>query len=96
MKFCQQFEINELYVCTNFEAISQATLVLRSKNRPASLAKKAVSVKHGFKYGKQYFMRYYVLGYLFIPTNPLLAAMKFVSFFFLFFLFIPFFFFFSP
>ena len=37
MKFKQRFEINELYVCTNFEAIGHVTSVLEPENRPASL-----------------------------------------------------------
>ena len=38
MKFWQQFEINESYVCTKVEAIGHVTLVLEPENRPASLA----------------------------------------------------------
>ena len=36
----------------NFEAIRCVTLVLEPKNRPASLAKKAVSVKNGLSAAK--------------------------------------------
>ena len=39
MKVGQQFEINELYVFVhNFEVLGYVTLVLKPKNRPASLA----------------------------------------------------------
>ena len=40
-----------------------------------------------FKYGKKCFIWLYVLRYPFIPTNPLLAAMRFISFFSFYFLF---------
>ena len=38
MKFWQQFEINELYVCTKFRGNGSVTSVLEPENRPASLA----------------------------------------------------------
>ena len=40
MKFGQDFEINELYVCTKFRdnRLRLVTLVLEPENRPASLA----------------------------------------------------------
>ena len=50
----------------NFEAIVLVTLVLEPENLPASRAQKAVSVKNGFKRGKKYFTRLYVLDYPFI------------------------------
>ena len=78
IKFWQQ--LSYMFV-PNFEAIGQATLVLEPKNRPASFAWKAVSVKKRLKYGKKYFIWLYVLRYPFIPTNPLSAAMRFFSFF---------------
>ena len=62
----------------NSEPIGHVTLVLEPKHRPETLAQKRL------KYGKKYFTRLYVLRYPFIPTNPLLAAMSFFSFFFLF------------
>ena len=39
-------------------------------------------------YSKKYFIWLYVLRYPFIPTNPLLAAMRFISFFFFFLIFV--------
>ena len=65
----------------NFEAIGHVTLVLEPENRLAGLVQKAVSVKNSFKYGKKYFIGLYVSRYPFIPTNPLLAAMRFIIFF---------------
>ena len=38
MKFWQQFEINELHVCTKFRAVGHVTSILKPENRPASLA----------------------------------------------------------
>ena len=38
MKFGQQFEINELHVCTKFGDNRSRDLVLGPENRPASLA----------------------------------------------------------
>ena len=66
---------------SNFEAIGHVTLVLGPKYRPASLHTKAVSLKNGLKYDIKYFTRLYVLSYLFIATNSLLAAMRFFSYF---------------
>ena len=62
------------------------TLVLGSKNRPASLAYKSDLTQKRPKYDIKYFSRLYVLSYLFMATNSLLAAMRF-------FLIFPFFFF---
>ena len=41
-----------LMFAQNFEAIGLVTLVLEPKNRPASLAEKAVSVKNGLSTAK--------------------------------------------
>ena len=42
----------------NFEAISRVTLVLEPKNRPSSLAKKAVSVKNSLSMAKNISLDY--------------------------------------
>ena len=78
----------------NFEAIGHVTSVLEPEKRPASLALKSGFSQKRLKYGKKYFIWLYVSRYPFIPTNPLLAAMRFISFFFFFFF--SFFFFFLP
>ena len=86
MKFEQQFEINELYVCTKFRGNRSRDFGLKPARKFG--VKSGLSQKR-LKYGKKYFIWLYVSRYPFIPTNPLLAAMRFISFFFfpLFFLF---------
>ena len=97
MKFGQQFEINELYVCTQFRGNRSRDFGLRTRKSPRKFGVKSGLSQKRLKYGKKYFMGLYVSRYPFIPTNPLLAAMRFISFFFLFFvlffLFFSFFFF---
>ena len=80
MKFWQQFEINELYVCTNFRGNRSRDFGFRTRKLPHKFG-----VKKRLKYGKKYFIWLYVVRYPFIPTNPRLAAMRFISFFFPFF-----------
>ena len=64
----------------HLEAIGRVTSVLGPENRPASLAQKAVSVKNGLSTTKN--ISYgSILRHPFIPTNPLLAAMRLISFF---------------
>ena len=63
------------------------TLVLGPKNRPASLAYKSGLTQKRPKYDIKCFSRLYVLSYLFMAINSLLAAMKFFSYFFFVFLF---------
>ena len=65
----------------NFEAIDFVTLVLGPKHRPASLAYESGFTQKRPKYDIKYFTRLYVLSYLFIATNSLLAAMRFFSYF---------------
>ena len=83
-KFGQQFEINELYVCTKFRGNRSRDFGFRTGKPPRKFGIKSDLSQKRPKYGKKYFLWLYVLSYPFIPTNPLLAAMKF--FFFLFFL----------
>ena len=85
MKFGQQFEINELYVCTQFRGNRSRDFGFRTRKPPRKFGVKSSLSQKRLKYGKKYFIGLYVSRYLFIPTNPLLAAMRFVSFFFPFF-----------
>ena len=82
MKLGQQFEINELYVCTQFRGNRSRDFGFRTRKPPGKFG-----IENGFsqkrlRYGKKYFIWLYVSRYPFIPTNPLLAAMRFISFFF--------------
>ena len=58
----------------------------RTRKPPRKFGVKSGLSQQRFKYGKKYFIWLYVSRYPFIPTNPLLAAIRFISFFFLFFL----------
>ena len=94
MKFGQQFEINELYVCTHFRGNRSRDFGFRTRKPPHKIGVKSGLSQKRLKYGKKYFIGLYVSRYIFISTNPLLAAMRFFpffSFFSLFFLFFPFF-----
>ena len=85
MKFGQQFEINELYVCTKFRGNRSRDFGFRTRKPPCKFGVKSGLSQKRRKYGKKYFIWLYVLRYPFIPTNPLSAAMRFISFFFPFF-----------
>ena len=96
MKFWQQLEINELYVCTQFRGNRLRDFGFRTRKLPHKFGVKSGFSQKRLKYGKKYFIWLYVSRYPFIPTNPRLAAMKFISFLFPFFYpFFPFFSFFS-
>ena len=84
LKFWQQFEINELYVCTTFRGNTSRDFGFRIRKPPRKFGVKSGLSQKRLKCGKKYFICLYVLRYPFIPTNPLLAAMRFFSFFFLF------------
>ena len=86
MKFGQQFEINELYVCTKLRGNRSRHFGFRTRKPARKFGVKSGLSQKRLKYGKKYFIWLYVSRYPFIPTNPLLAAMRFISFFFLFFL----------
>ena len=86
MKFGQQFEINELYACTQFWGNRSREFGSRTRKPPRKFGVKSGFSQKRLKYGKKYFIGLYVSRYPFIPTNPLLAAMRFISFFFPFFL----------
>ena len=87
MKFGQQFEINELYVCTKFRGNRSRDFGFRTRKPPREFGVKSGLSQKRLKHGKKYFTWLYVSRYLCIPTNPLLATMRFICFFFLFFLF---------
>ena len=81
MKFWQKFEINELYVCREFRGNRSRDFGCRARKPPRQVGVKSGLSQKLLKYGKKYFIWLYVLKYSFIPTNPLLAAMRFISFF---------------
>ena len=85
IKFGQQFEINELYVCTKFRGNRSRDLGFRTRKPPRKFGVKSGLSQKRLKYGKKYFIWLYISRYPFISNNPLLAAMRFISFFFLFF-----------
>ena len=92
MKFWQQFEINELYICTIFRGNAWLNFSFRTRKSPSKFGVKSGLSQKRLKCGKKYFTWLYILRYPFIPTNPLLAARRFISFFFSFsFPFFPFF-----
>ena len=82
MIFEQQFEINELYVCTQFRGNRSRDFGFRTRKPPPKFGVKSGLSQKRLKYGKKYFIRLYVSRNPFIPTNPRLAAMRFISFFF--------------
>ena len=86
MKFGQQFEINELYVCTKFRGNRQRDFGFRARKPPHKFGVKSGLSQKRLKYGKKYIIGLYVSRYPFIPTNSILAAMRFISFFSFFFL----------
>ena len=83
MKFWQQFEINELYVCTKFWGNKSRDFGFRTRKPPRKFGVKSGLSQKRLKYDNKYFIGWYVSRYPFIPTNPLLAAIRFISFFFL-------------
>ena len=85
MKFGLQFENNELYVSTKFRGNRSRDFGFRTRKPLRKFGVKSGLSQKRLKYGKKYFMWLYVSRYPFIPTNPLLAAMRFISFFFSFF-----------
>ena len=72
MKFWQQFEINELYVCTQFRGNRSRDFGFSTRKPPRKFGVKSGLSQKRLKYDKRY---------PFIPTNPFLAAMRFISFF---------------
>ena len=85
MKVWQQFNINELFVCTKFRGNWSRDFGFRTRKPPRKFGVKSGLSQKRLKCGKKYFTWLYVLRYPFIPTNPLLTAKRFFSFFFPFF-----------
>ena len=81
MKFGQQFEINELYVCTKFRGNRSRDFGFRTRKPPRKFGVKSGLSQNGLSTDKKYFTWLYVLRYPFIPTNQLLTAMRVFSFF---------------
>ena len=81
MKFRQQLEINELYVCTRFRGNKSRDFGFRTRKPPRKFGGKSGLSQKRLKYDKKYFIWLYVSRHPFIPTNPLLAAMRFIPFF---------------
>ena len=81
VKFLQQFEINELYVCTIFRGNRSRDFGFRTQKPLRKFGVKSGLSQKRLKYGKKYFIGLYVSRYPFIPTTPILAAMRFISFF---------------
>ena len=94
MNFGQQFDIDELYVCTKFRGNRSRDFGFKTRKPPRKFGVKSGLSQKRLRYSKKYFIGLYVSRYPFIPINPLLAAMRFISFFFLLFPFFSFFFFF--
>ena len=70
MKFWQQFEINELYVCTKFRGNMSRDFSFRTRKPPHKFGvKSGLSQIIRLKYGKKYFLWLYVLT-LKIPLYP--------------------------
>ena len=86
MKFGQQFENNELYVCTKFRGNRSRDFGFRTRKPPRKFGVKSGVSQKRLKYGKKYFIGLYVSRYPFIPTNPVFAAIRLISFFSFFFL----------
>ena len=82
MKFWQQFEINELEVCTEFRGNRLRDFGFRTRKPPTKFGLKSGLSQKRLKYSKKYFTWLYVLRYPFIPTNPFSAAMRFFFLFF--------------
>ena len=70
-KFGQQFEINELYVCTKFRGNRSRDFGFRTRKPPRKFGVKSGLSQKRHKCGKKYFIGLYVSRYPFIPTNPL-------------------------
>ena len=60
MKFGQQFEINELYVCTKFRGNRSCDFDLRTKKPALKFGVKSGLSQKRLKYGKKYFIGLYV------------------------------------
>ena len=84
MKFWQLFEINKLYVCTQFRGNRLRDLNFRTRKPPRKFGVKRVSVKNGVSTAK-IFHRVVCLKILFHPKQPTFGRDEVFSFFFPFF-----------
>ena len=71
----------ELYLCIKFRGNRSRGFGFRTWNPPRKFGVKSGLSQKLLKYGKKYFIWLYVLRHPFIPTNSLLAAMRFFLFF---------------
>ena len=76
IKFSQQFEINELYVCTKFRGNKLRNFGFTTRKPPQRCGVKSGPIQKQLKYGKKYFTWQYVLRYPFILTYLLLQFGK--------------------
>ena len=83
MKFGQQFEINELYVCTKFRGNRLRDVGFRIRKPPRKFGVKSGLSQKLLKYGKH---RVVCLKIPFYPNQPTFGRDKVYFFFFLFFL----------
>ena len=67
-----------MFACTKFGRNRSGDIDFRAQKPPQMFGVKEVAFK---KYHKKYFTRLYMSRYHFIPTNPLLAALRIFSFF---------------
>ena len=79
MEFWQQFEVNELYICTKYRGNKLRDLGFRTQKPLQKFGVKYGLIQKRLNYGKKYFTLFYVLKYLFIPNN--LIARSFFIFF---------------
>ena len=92
MKFEQQFQINELYVCTKFRGNRSRDFGFRTRKPPHKFGVKSGLSQKRLKYGKTYFIGFRVvcLKIPFHPNQPTFGCDEvyffFFPFFFLFFL----------
>ena len=80
MKFWQQFETIDLHVRIKFWGNWLRGFGFRTQKPPSKFGVKSGLIQKRLKFDIKYFTWLYVLSFLFIPTNSLLAAMKFFSF----------------
>ena len=83
MKFGQQFDINELYVCTKFRGNRSRHFGFRNRKPPRKFSVKSGLSQKRLKYGKKYF--HICLKIPFHPSQPTFGRDEVYFFFFSFF-----------
>ena len=73
MKFGQQFEINELYVCTKFRGNRSRDFGFRTRKPPRKFGVKSGLSQKRLKYGKKYFIGLYVSRYP-VPVSYIIKS----------------------